>query len=98
MMRSAAEDQRGVISGLLSLSRNLGLMNGAALMGAVFAAVSASAGMIYEPAMAASMGMRAAFGIAVLLTLLAAAAIAAGRAYSARTSRRRKCARRSTSA
>lgn len=89
MMRSAAEDQRGVISGLLSLSRNLGLMNGAALMGAVFAAVSASAGMIYEPAMAASMGMRAAFGIAVLLTLLAAAAIAAGRAYSARTSRRR---------
>ena len=89
MMRSAAEDQRGVISGLLSLSRNLGLMNGAALMGAVFAAVSASAGRIYEPPTAASVGMRTAFAAAVLLTLLAAAAIAAGRAYSARTSLRR---------
>jgi predicted MFS family arabinose efflux permease len=33
-------DQRGVVSGLLNLSRNLGLITGAAMMGAVFAATS----------------------------------------------------------
>ena len=89
MIRSAAENEKGVISGLLSLSRNLGLMNGAALMGAIFASVSATAGRTYEPTTAASVGMRAAFAAAALLSLLAFAAIAAGRAYSARTSLRR---------
>lgn len=33
-------DQRGVVSGLLNLSRNLGLITGTAVMGAVFAATS----------------------------------------------------------
>jgi predicted MFS family arabinose efflux permease len=33
-------DQRGVISGMLNLSRNLGLVTGASVMGAVFAATS----------------------------------------------------------
>ncbi|MFI5707766.1 MFS transporter [Kribbella sp. NPDC051620] len=33
-------DQRGVVSGLLNLSRNLGLITGTALMGAVFAATN----------------------------------------------------------
>ena len=36
LMAGVPTDQRGVVSGLLSLSRNLGLISGAVLMGAVF--------------------------------------------------------------
>ncbi|HAX19341.1 MAG TPA: MFS transporter [Hydrogenophaga sp.] len=36
VMASATADQRGVVSGLLNLSRNLGLITGASAMGAVF--------------------------------------------------------------
>src|SRR3546814_3760967 len=43
VMIDVRPDQRGVISGLLSLSRNLGLITGASALGAVFAiAVGAS--------------------------------------------------------
>jgi predicted MFS family arabinose efflux permease len=38
VMTGIAQDQRGAISGLLNLSRNLGLVTGASAMGAVFAA------------------------------------------------------------
>lgn len=38
VMADVAAEQRGVISGLLTLSRNLGLITGASAMGAVFAA------------------------------------------------------------
>ncbi len=37
VMRIAAAEQRGVISGLLNLSRNLGLVTGASLLGGIFA-------------------------------------------------------------
>ena len=37
VMSDVKPDQRGVISGLLNLSRNLGLITGASVMGAVFA-------------------------------------------------------------
>lgn len=37
VMRDVATDRRGVISGLLSLSRNIGLIGGASVMGTVFA-------------------------------------------------------------
>lgn len=37
IMIAASEDERGMISGLLGLSRNLGFMTGASVMGAVFA-------------------------------------------------------------
>ena len=38
VMAGVRDDQRGVVSGMLNLSRNLGLITGASLMGAVFAA------------------------------------------------------------
>jgi MFS family permease len=41
LIQSAPDGQRGVISGLLSLSRNLGLLSGASVLGAVFAQASA---------------------------------------------------------
>lgn len=43
VMLAARDDQRGMISGLLGLSRNLGLMTGASVMGAVFAIAAGSA-------------------------------------------------------
>ncbi|MBX7053658.1 MAG: MFS transporter [Pyrinomonadaceae bacterium] len=88
MISSASEGQRGVISGMLSLSRNLGLMNGAAVMGAIFASVSAAAETHASTAAAASAGMRATFGAAVVLAIFAAAAVISGRIYEARSLKR----------
>ncbi|KJS02657.1 MAG: hypothetical protein VR65_04775 [Desulfobulbaceae bacterium BRH_c16a] len=42
VMTDINPDQRGVISGMLNLSRNLGRITGASLMGAVFALLSAN--------------------------------------------------------
>lgn len=71
VMADAREDQRGVISGWLSLSRNLGLVAGASLMAAVFSfGVGASA---MEDATSSSIlsGMRLAFSMAGVLMLAA---------------------------
>ena len=42
VMTDISPDRRGVISGMLNLSRNLGLITGASVMGAVFAFASAT--------------------------------------------------------
>jgi hypothetical protein len=42
VMTDIRPDQRGVVSGMLNLSRNLGLITGASVMGAVFAFASAT--------------------------------------------------------
>ena len=42
VMMNVPADQRGAISGMLTLSRNMGLISGASLMGAVFASASGS--------------------------------------------------------
>jgi MFS family permease len=55
VMTRIGPDQRGVVSGLLSLSRNIGLLTGAAALGAVFALA----------------GMRVAFAVAALLIVVA---------------------------
>ncbi|MEZ1315120.1 MFS transporter [Pseudomonas fluorescens] len=68
VMSDVASEQRGVISGMLNLSRNLGLITGASLMGAVFAFASPSV----EPEGVAQ-GMRVTFGVALGLILLAIA-------------------------
>ena len=66
-------DQRGVISGLLNLSRNLGLITGAAVMGAVFAFGTASPDIIVAPPAAVAAGMRLAFTVAAVLVIVALA-------------------------
>ncbi|HMJ42469.1 MAG TPA: MFS transporter [Pseudolabrys sp.] len=64
VMADVAADRRGVISGLLNLSRNLGLITGASAMGAVFALATATVDITAaEPAAVAS-GMRITFAIA----------------------------------
>ncbi|MEO8361591.1 MAG: MFS transporter [Vicinamibacteria bacterium] len=70
IMTDARPDQRGVISGMLSLSRNLGLISGASVMGAVFAAASGVTDVSAAAPAAIATGMRVTFGgAAVLITL-----------------------------
>ena len=77
VMTDVRPDQRGVISGLLNLSRNLGLITGASVMGAVFAFASAATDITTAPPEAVATGMRITFAVAAVL-IVAALAIAAG--------------------
>jgi EmrB/QacA subfamily drug resistance transporter len=70
-------DQRGVISGMLSLSRNLGLITGASVMGAVFAFAAMTTDITMAPPEAVASGMQITFAVAGVL-IVAALAIAAG--------------------
>lgn len=81
VMRDVSSDRRGVVSGLLSLSRNLGLITGASVMGAVFAFASGVTEMASADAAAVISGMRTTFLVAAALAGLAAAiAVTARRA------------------
>ncbi|MEN0061337.1 MAG: hypothetical protein AAGA48_04255 [Myxococcota bacterium] len=60
--------ERAVWSGRLTLSRNLGLMAGASLMGGIFARVSGLT-QAAGPALAVSEGLRVIFGLGAILLL-----------------------------
>ena len=62
-----------MISGLLNLSRNLGLITGASVMGAVFALGSAPTDTMKARPEAVATGMRLTFTVATLLTVLSLA-------------------------
>jgi len=84
VMADIAVEQRGVISGMLNLSRNLGLITGASVMGAVFAFASRASDITAaQPALVAA-GMRTTFGVAAVLILAALAIAAAGRTFGTR--------------
>jgi EmrB/QacA subfamily drug resistance transporter len=77
---NAHADQRGVISGFLNLSRNLGLVTGASAMGAVFAAASMTADVAAAPPGAVAGGLKITFAVAAVLVAFALGiAIIAGR-------------------
>jgi len=76
-MTEAGPRQRGVISGLLNLSRNLGLITGASAMGAVFALASGASEITTAHPEAVAHGMRTTFAVAGAL-ILGALAIATG--------------------
>jgi MFS family permease len=78
VMGDIVPEQRGVISGMLNLSRNLGLVTGASVMGAVFAAGTSDIASARPAAMIG--GMRATFGVASALVLAALAIFVLGRA------------------
>jgi EmrB/QacA subfamily drug resistance transporter len=73
VMTDVAADQRGVISGMLNLSRNLGLITGASLMGAVFAFASATTDVTAAHPEAVATGMRTTFAVAATLIAMALA-------------------------
>jgi EmrB/QacA subfamily drug resistance transporter len=68
VMTAAGAEQKGVVSGMLNLSRNAGLITGASVMGAVFALGSGAAGVT---AAGAEAGMHATFAVAAMLIVLA---------------------------
>jgi EmrB/QacA subfamily drug resistance transporter len=70
-MAGIRPDQRGVISGMLNLSRNLGLITGASVMGAVFAVASATADSMTARPQAVATGMRITFAVAATLIVVA---------------------------
>jgi MFS family permease len=84
VMNDVSADQRGVVSGLLSLSRNLGLVTGAAVMGAVFAAATGVSDFNNAGAGAVATGMRVTFGVAAGLVAGTLLAVFGSRARAAR--------------
>jgi EmrB/QacA subfamily drug resistance transporter len=78
VMIDVSPDRRGVVSGMLNLSRNLGLITGASVMGAVFALASGTADITAAPANAVAAGMRITFAVAAAL-IVVALVVAAGR-------------------
>jgi EmrB/QacA subfamily drug resistance transporter len=77
VMTDVRPDQRGVMSGMLNLARNLGLITGASVMGAVFALASATADITTARPEAVATGMRITFAVAAVL-IVGAIVIALG--------------------
>jgi MFS family permease len=75
VMTDVEAERRGVVSGMLSLSRNLGLVTGASVMGAIFTVATAATDITTATPDAVAFGMRIAFAVATAL-LVAAIALA----------------------
>ena len=71
VMAEANADQRGVMSGMLNLARNLGLITGASAMGAVFALTSHSSDFTTARPEAVATGMQVTFAVAAVLVAVA---------------------------
>ena len=84
VMTDVRPDRRGVISGMLSLSRNLGLITGASVMGAVFALGASTTNIMTARPEAVATGMQMTFVIAALLMVVALGVAVASRALAAR--------------
>lgn len=78
VMMGASATERGAISGLLGLSRNLGLLSGTALMGAIFACSSGFRTVATASADALARGFTVTFLVAGGLALLALGILAGG--------------------
>lgn len=71
VMRGVSADERGVVSGVLNLARNLGLITGASVMGAVFAVGTGQTDIAAARGEAVAAGMRTTFVAAGLLIAVA---------------------------
>ena len=91
VMTDVAPDQRGVISGMLNLARNLGLITGASVMGAVFAFASRASDVTTAHPEAVAVGMRVTFavgaGLVVVALVIALGSVALSRPAHRSTSR-----------
>lgn len=81
VMISADVKQKGVISALVNLSRNIGLIAGTSVMGAIFGAASGQGGGGHLQPDAATAGFVAVFWTAALVLVIALAASALARRY-----------------
>lgn len=79
VMKDVAPGNRGVVSGMLNLSRNLGLVSGASAMGAVFAFTSRATDLAKAEPAAVATGMRSTFAVAAILVTVALVVALRGR-------------------
>ncbi|WP_343240783.1 MULTISPECIES: MFS transporter [unclassified Streptomyces] len=86
VMTDVPPDRRGIISGMLNLSRNLGLITGASVMGAVFALAAATNDITTAAPDAVATGMRITFAVAAALIAGALVIAVGGRALTRRIS------------
>jgi hypothetical protein len=84
VMADVPKERRGAVSGLLNLSRSLGLITGASVMGAVFALAAAAADITTAQPASVAVGMHTAFAAATALIVIALAIAAIGRRRAAR--------------
>jgi EmrB/QacA subfamily drug resistance transporter len=87
IMKDVAPGQRGVVSGMLNLARNLGLVTGASVMGAVFALASGAIDITTAPPGAVATGMRITFGVGGALIVCALVIAIGSRARAGRQGR-----------
>lgn len=87
VMTNIRPDQRGVVSGMLNLSRNLGLITGASFMGTVFALGSAETEITTAHSEAVAAGMRITFVVAAVLIVITLAIAFVSRVLSRRSSK-----------
>ena len=81
VMKDVRAEQRGVISGVLGLSRNLGLITGASVMGAVFMSASGANDVRAAHPESIAAGMRITFAVAAVLIVVALAIFAGSRIF-----------------
>jgi hypothetical protein len=85
-MTDVGQDQRGVASGMLSLSRNLRLITSASVMGAVLVVASGAIDMAAVHPDDVAAGMRVTFAAAAVLIIVALALPVGSRASATRPS------------
>lgn len=84
VMTTISPDRRGAVSGMLNLSRNLGLITGASAMGAVFALAADTIDITAASPEAVASGMRMTFAVAAVLIVFALVIGVASRSLAAR--------------
>lgn len=82
VMKDVRTDQRGIISSMLNLSRNLGLITGSSVMGAVFAFASGTNDITTAHTEAVAAGMQITFAVATVLIIVAIAIVIGNRIFS----------------
>ena len=70
VLENVAPDERGVVSGMLNLSRNLGLVTGASAMGAVFSAAAGPEPVAHAGPEAVAAGLTATLALGAILVAL----------------------------
>ncbi|OHV86486.1 MFS transporter [Mesorhizobium sp. ORS 3428] len=78
VMADVDKSERGVVSAMLSLSRNLGLVTGTAVMGAVFGLAAGARDIATAAPEAVASGMRLTFAVAAGLVMVAVAIAVVG--------------------
>lgn len=71
VMADVAAQRRGVVAGLLNLSRNLGFLTGASVLGAVFATAAATNDITRASREAVTNGLHTTFAVALGMAILA---------------------------